>query len=417
MINTLPVYVRYLKAEKDKVLQFLAEQGFFRPSGGSGNAQGQPALDAETETTFIVTGRIPKGAFADFQKSLSERFPGILVAEDPGPEGPRQTPCRWKANVKVKDLGARWSEPYRRLTHALGVPTLEAVDPAPWISLTYPLFFGFVVGDLGYGLALLALALWGLSGFRCGPQGLKRMAESPIAEALLRILMQGALASVGFGILFGEVFGLGLRQLGLPLPLSGPWPLHRLENPQILLVLSIGLGVAHTVIGLCLGVVAAVRGCRNSDASAPTPASKARRVLATKVGLLCLLAALGPLGVWLNSGGGLPLLAAAAALGGVALLLLGYGSGALALLEALGLVTHLSSYVRLMGFGVAGAQLTALLNTTLADLGSSLVIGMILTTLLAVLLHALNGALHVFEAGLQALRLHLVEFHKAYGIL
>lgn len=92
-----------------------------------------------------------------------------------------------------------------------GAPGKQEIDPTGLLALIVPLLFGYMFGDVGHGLVLAAFALlfW-----RRWPQ--------------IRFLLPCGLAAVGFGFLFGDVFGfhgvipaLWLRPLDEPLMVLG----------------------------------------------------------------------------------------------------------------------------------------------------------------------------------------------------
>ena len=39
----------------------------------------------------------------------------------------------------------------------MGIPTYGTVDPTWMLFVFYPLFFGMIVGDIGYGLIMLGI--------------------------------------------------------------------------------------------------------------------------------------------------------------------------------------------------------------------------------------------------------------------
>ena len=86
------------------------------------------------------------------------------------------------------------------------LPSYGTIDPTPFVAVFFPMFFGLILGDIGYGLVLAALALWLRHG---GAPGSTR-------RAVAEVLGAGAAFSVAFGIGFGEFFGdLGRRWFGL----------------------------------------------------------------------------------------------------------------------------------------------------------------------------------------------------------
>ncbi|MGE5152470.1 MAG: V-type ATPase 116kDa subunit family protein, partial [Bdellovibrio bacteriovorus] len=52
-----------------------------------------------------------------------------------------------------------WLQPFEVFTRAVGVPGLREADPTTWVALLVPLLFGYMCGDVGHGLVILAAAL------------------------------------------------------------------------------------------------------------------------------------------------------------------------------------------------------------------------------------------------------------------
>ena len=107
--------------------------------------------------------------------------------------------------------------------------------------------FGAMVGDVGYGAVLLALALIAHRSLA---------ARASALAGLTWVLVAGAAWSIVFGLLFGELFGdLGTR-------VFGDWALwqDRLAAEALvpLLLFAVAIGAAHVVLGLALGAWQAI---------------------------------------------------------------------------------------------------------------------------------------------------------------
>ncbi len=116
------------------------------------------------------------------------------------------------------------------------------VDPSRLAGLAYVVMFGMMFGDAGHGAILLVLGL-ALRGRRTGR--LARLART------WAFVAGAGLASVVFGVLYGEAFG----PTGL-LPVL--W-LDPLESPIPLLVAAVGLGAVLLAAAYGVGTVNRVR--------------------------------------------------------------------------------------------------------------------------------------------------------------
>ncbi|MEW6591883.1 MAG: V-type ATPase 116kDa subunit family protein, partial [Pseudomonadota bacterium] len=119
-----------------------------------------------------------------------------------------------------------WLKPFVPLVKSYGIPRYGEFDPALPFAVTYLLLFGAMFGDVGHGAVILLLSAALI-------RRLGRMAWIGVAA--------GA-ASMGFGVLYGSIFGY--EDLIAPLWLS---PLH---DPIRVLTIAIGFGVGFIVFTL-----------------------------------------------------------------------------------------------------------------------------------------------------------------------
>jgi len=132
-------------------------------------------------------------------------------------------------------------KPFEALVSVINRPKYSELDPTVILFLTFPVFFGFMIGDLGYGLLYMGLGYALMTKF-----------DSDIIRSLGGIgLLSGVFTAI-FGVLYGEFFGL--HQLGDILWNSHP-PIHKGLQPHFIkyaqawLLLSIVAGVLHLVVG------------------------------------------------------------------------------------------------------------------------------------------------------------------------
>jgi V/A-type H+/Na+-transporting ATPase subunit I len=250
------------------------------------------------------------------------------------------------------------------------------------MALFFPVFVGLMVGDVGYGLVMLAL-LW---------LARRRWVSSVLLRTITPVAVLAGISTVVFGVLFGEWFGsAGHHLLGIE-----PLLFDRAEALITFMLIAIAIGVGQVAIGLLLGIVNALLQGRRSEA-------------AGRVGLLVVLFAalvlLGALAGLIPPSGGQ--LALAALL--VALVVLVASLGVAGPIEAIGVLGAVLSYARLMAIGMASVML-ALVANTLGGVAGNLIVGL----LVAALLHGVNVVLGFFDATIQGLRLHYVEFFSRF---
>ena len=91
------------------------------------------------------------------------------------------------------------TKPFELLTKAVGRPNYSELDPTIVLFLTFPLMFGFMIGDVGYGLIYTGIGYWVYANFES--DAFKNFGIVAAAA--------GAMTTV-FGVLYGEIFGLHL---------------------------------------------------------------------------------------------------------------------------------------------------------------------------------------------------------------
>lgn len=125
-----------------------------------------------------------------------------------------------------------WARPFELFTRLVGMPGATGTDPSVLLAFVVPLMFGYMFGDVGQGLVLVA-AGWLLRD------------RLPV----LRLLVPGGVAAIAFGFVFGSVFSLehAIAPLWIA-PLAQPLPV---------LVVPIAGGAVLLALGLLLGLVEA----------------------------------------------------------------------------------------------------------------------------------------------------------------
>jgi V/A-type H+-transporting ATPase subunit I len=147
--------------------------------------------------------------------------------------------------VVQKNPGA--AKPFEALVGVINRPKYSEFDPTVLLFLTFPAFFGFMIGDLGYGILYVVLGYWLYSSF-----------ESDMLRSLGGVgIWAGAFTAI-FGILYGEIFGFHYIAEYV---WGGSAPIHKGLQPyhsswaQAWLVLSLLAGMIHLAIGWILDFV------------------------------------------------------------------------------------------------------------------------------------------------------------------
>jgi V/A-type H+-transporting ATPase subunit I len=268
----------------------------------------------------------------------------------------------------------------------LALPRYGHIDPTRLMALFMPAFFGMILGDVGYGLLLLALTL-----------GLLRKFKTGVVRDVLIVLAMGSAWSILFGFLYGEAFGtlgehLGMRALWFDR--ASP------EHVAGLLIMTIAVGAVHITLGLLLGVWEAFRDRNRSHLLERGGMLLALVSLFLIVGVLA-----GYLPAELRTPAWVGLI--------IGIVLLGASLGWLGIImgpiEFIGLIGNVLSYLRIAAIGLASVYLAKVANDV-AGLVGNILVGIII----ALLIHSLNLVLGAFSPTIHSLRLHYVEFFRKF---
>lgn len=137
--------------------------------------------------------------------------------------------------------------PMELLVDAVGRPKYTEFDPTWLLLLSFPAFFGFMIGDLGYGIGYAAVGYLLMTRFES--DGLRKLGGIGI--------WAGGFTAF-FGLLYGEFFGLhGLGEIlwgesGLVLSLGHP-PIEKgLSAPEFAkawMIVTLAAGLLHVTVG------------------------------------------------------------------------------------------------------------------------------------------------------------------------
>lgn len=330
---------------------------------------------------FLIEGWLPQPWAKEFETVIDEVSRGrVAVVFEDVTAAVTTAPAALSNRPRVR--------PYEFLIELYGMPGRDDYDPTLATFVFLPLFFGLMIGDAGYGLALIGAA-WLLG----------RSFKTPLAELARSILTYGGAWSIGFGLLlFGEIFGWSIRSL-----VPGYPYLDRGQDFVLLFVLAIVVGATQVNIGLLLGFRSLRRrmGLRIAFLRKVSWIILEHGAFVLMFGFAGLVTGL----VWYV---GIGILAA-----GVALL--AWGGSLTDILEVPSFIGNLLSYLRLAVVGIAKSALAGSLNAIV--IGSLLPLGLagwVAAALLLAVGHGFLLVLAVATVGLQALRLHYVEFYSKF---
>ena len=335
----------------------------------------------ETDYTVMVRGWIPKKFIQKTRDTLNETFQGRVVMTE------TDATAEMMDRAPIFYDNPRWVRPFEFLMNLASPPQYNEIDPTPLLAIFFPIFFGIIVGDIGYGILILVAGLFIRFRFE--------------AIAWLRqisgILIISSFPAIFFGYLFGEFFGNFGEMMGWiePVTLFGvTW--NRIEAMIPLLILTIAIGVFHVVLGLGIGIINSITRKNRKHTCEKCG------MIGVIVGLILLLALIAGL---LPAALLIPLFIFL----GIAVAFVIYGGGTGGAIEIMGTVGNILSYVRLMAIGMASVILAMVAN----ELGGSMEV-LAVGILIAVMLHTLNLMLAMFSPSIHSVRLHVVEFYSKF---
>ena len=407
-----------------------------------------PVKIAVSEHAFFIDGWIEMSRSDEVQSALSnsclytEVSPFVMKAGGGG-HG-HSDHVHHQDMPPISYQNRKLSKPMELLTDAVGRPAYGRIDPTLFMFVTYPIFFGMMLGDMAYGLVTMSL----------GALVMSRAGSNEMMNLGGKFLVYIGLGTLGFGYIYAEFAGWEILPhhghnpaenlaflypfeldhghawaAHLPFGIELAFPFHRVTptsdygNLEHLIILTIYFGFLHIIFGRIIGF---------------------RDVLfyGTDHGHVGLLAAFFEHGVWilLLIGGFMfsygylgpdeaeymmqP--GAIVALTAVVLLmwtLYNYHGIPLAIslllapIEAIGMMPSVISYVRLFAVGIVGVKIAETGNMLWDPMKDALADDILLAPVfflgwLAVQFFA--WGLGVFSPNIHAARLHFVEWMRQY---
>ena len=396
-----------------------------------------PLRFAETANAFVIDGYVPSDQFARLKSELESAAGGRLEvqliadkeADDLVEKG---------EDVPTQMDNPSLAKPYELVTRLFAIPEYKEFDPSLLIFVFFPIMFGMILGDVGYGvMTLLVLIL------------LKKRFRTEGWQQLINIVMIGSVWSIIFGVFYGEIFGpLGLwgrvmgqlpeaelvhlKSVGLyfgegvygSLGRLGPlgiFPMDRLASNAVLLLIgtSIFIGVIHCSVGSILGILTELNYGEKKHAYFER----------LPVMLFQVFFAIALLGLVM---GQMIMVYLGAVVIVVSIVMMVMGpEGAMGLAHVPSYVSNLISYLRILAIGLASVGLAyaanqlafyvimPMLSGGAKDSAEFTIPAIIVGVLVLLVVHFINFLLGILSPFMHPLRLHYVEmftkFYSAHG--
>ena len=365
---------------------------------------------------FALRGWVPDANKAQLESALAPLKGQVVYQFAAAPE-------HHAGHVPVKLENNPIFKPFEMLIGLFAPPAYGSFDPTWVLAIFFPLFFGFIIGDVGLGMVSMGVALWMRSRANAGKSleiDLMSITVPPDALAKVSsILMWMAGWSIVWGFIYGEFFGTLGEYLGIfkfypnepGLILS---PLHRVDPSLALTMMNLALipGIIQILYGWFLRFRL---GAQHHD----------RKHMFEGLGMMAGLVGLILVAYAYRNPGSPDWLYIVAAVCGVVFLICTVVSGVyLMLIEILSNGGNILSYLRLFAVGLAGATLANLATDLGWNLGQSLgaggnvflgILGVLIGIVVASAIHLIAIVFTIIGHVLQPLRLHYAEFFTKFG--
>ena len=363
---------------------------------------------ATTENMFVMDGWVPSKSVSALQQELQKLDVYYEVDNETESSPP----------IKLDNPGPM--KPFEMFTKLYSTPRHWEFEPTAIIFITYPLFFGLMVGDAGYGLAYILFAQYLIGKF----------SHSEGIVALGKILRMAGVYTFFFGtFIYAEAFGKSFFELGeligfnsflfaktygpsFNVPLiehydGSPWhlPIHKFSpyGAQLMLLSSVIIGFIHISLGLILGFINEMK---HHDLKHALYA-KMSFLMILWGGVMALVSVVGLLPDIVQTIGIVVMLS------GLGLAII--GEGIVGLLEFPTVFSNVISYARIGAIGLSDYGLAFTVNyislKMLVPMGP---VGIIAAIFIMLIGHLTVFTLGIIGTGINSLRLQYVEFFTKF---
>jgi len=373
-----------------------------------------PLRIATSSNSFVIDGWIPSSAVEEIKTALDTLCCGLAYVEIIKPEHEEEVPVKLKNPKLVR--------PFEFFINLISTPKYEELDPTLILFITFPLFFGFMIGDFGFGVGLMVL----------GAIMRFKLKGSPDLQKLGTIVLAGGLLASLFGLfVFAEAFGVPFHP-----PVSNPeehsWeavaniPIHpvldKMHDITEMLAISLFAGWLHLTLGFVFGFVNTFH---HNKRHAIAKVAWLIVLFGLFVELMTIAGGATRTSEMINSAlqvflpsMNVTLVGVQASVPAIVMIVLGIvvlpiTEGLIALTEVLGLFTNIMSYMRLAALATGKGAVAMAFNTMFFPLIfesgniALAIVGAIMLVIAQTFFVFILGAL---SAGIQAIRLNYVEF-------
>lgn len=344
-------------------------------------AETQVESELEDQLT-VLEAWCPKNKVEGLESWLKDEDVVFISTE---PEEGEKPPVLLKNNAFTKLF-----EP---IGNMFSLPAYSELDLTVYFAPFFLLFFGFCLGDAGYGVMMLIAAT---------------LIKPRVSESMKGFVTLGQLFGLSttiIGFFSGTLFGIPMLEKDYFAPLHG-----MMFKSEELFYIALGIGFVQIIFGMCVQVYKQVKffgwlyalnrigwiiALLGMIEYFVIEQYQSVSLIAMIVGGMLIVFFGSPKDGWLKS----------------------FGFGLADLYNITGIAGDLLSYIRLFALGVSSAILGLVVNSIAASAGGIPYVGMVFTILILVVGHTANLMLASLSAFVHPMRLTFVEFYKNVGFL
>ena len=343
-----------------------------------------------TERTFVLEAFLPEENHAEFEKFAGQNFGANFSMRRFTPLQLEKTHEETPTLIRHKSILG----PFEFLTRYMSLPRNNELDPTMMFLIFFPIFYGMMVGDAFYGLISLAIAIFIM----------KKTSSDGIMHQVSKIWVWGAIPTIFFGLVFDEFAGMPHEKIFEVLGFGHVVLYHgieRMDNIEVLLPVTILMGVFTMAFGFLLGFLNAMR-------------HRNKKHAIVKLGWFGVVV-FGTVMVSTLMFRAFPefFLIPSAALFAISLAPILIVEGPIGALEVSSVLGNILSFARILAVGLVGVVIALILNQ-FAFPSPEKGLLMIVLLPLFILGHVLNAFIAMFEAFIQGARLNYVEFYSKF---
>jgi V/A-type H+-transporting ATPase subunit I len=299
----------------------------------------------------------------------------------------------------------RWGSLFKTFVDLFSTPKYNELNPTLFIGIFFILFFSIMLGDAGYGLAILLLSVFGYVKFR-------KFSPTIRDWSFLGIFL--GVSTIIAGLLMNSFFGDFIPRFIYQNPeqplysatiLGIHFPIDALGDPLTVLTIALCCGLIHLNLGIFLGLIQSLK-----QHDYKTFITQRFCWIPLQIGGGILI---GNMILDWQTPTSLFYLGGALTLIGIILLFI--SSGPVGFFGITGFVGDWLSYARLLALGLSTSGMALAFNV-IGDIISGMipVIGLVILPIFLVIAHTANLAIQSLGAGVHSLRLQYVEFFNRF---